>query len=83
MLGSDKETNLAQAREAFESSISYPVLEANITFRRRKRGTKFLAEDLLFVIEFKESAQGGRLPIMSCLITMYKVVLSLVTKLRD
>ena len=78
----NKENNLEEAKEAVEGSLSYPVLEANISVRRRRRATKFLAEDLLFVVEFQQSEQGGNLPLLSVLVTVYKAVLELIKRLK-
>ena len=78
----NKENNLEEAKEAVEGSLSYPVLEANISVRRRRRATKFLAEDLLFVVEFQQSEQGGKLPLLSVLVTVYKAVLELIKRLK-
>ena len=55
----DKGADLPAAKEAFESNYSTPLLKIKIEVRRRKRGVKHVAEDVLFVVSFlyTDSAQ--------------------------
>lgn len=62
----DKGADLPAAKEAFESKYSTPTLKIKIEVRRRKRGVKHVAEDLLFVVSFFTS-NAGPLPLIDCL----------------
>ena len=77
----DKETNLPAAQAAFESSYSTPALKIRIEVRRRKRGVKHVANDLLFVVHFSAS-DGGNLPVLNCLIGVHQAILILIRKLK-
>ena len=71
------------AKKAFETTINHGgSLNAVISVRRRLRAKTFDCEDLLFVVEFKQSTQGGSLPLMDCLVAVYRSVLDLVKNLK-
>ena len=57
-------------------------MEAVVTVRRRRRAKAFQCEDLLFVVEFKQSATAGNLRLLSVLMTVYSSILELVRKLK-
>ena len=56
-------SDLQQAKLDFEDVLPYGDLEVDIKVRRRMMGTKFCAEDLTFVIQFKYVGQVGNLVI--------------------
>ena len=62
----DKEGDLARAQRTFEGQTQTAELTSSITVRRRRRGLRFVAQDLLFVIKFEES-DAGALPILNVL----------------
>ena len=74
---SSKEADLAAAKEAFESNYSTALLNIKIEVRRRKRGVKYVAEDLLFVVSFAAS-KDGNLPLIDCLVGVYESILTLI-----
>ena len=76
--GTSKELDLQGAKEAVETTVTTQHLEADITVRRRRRGTRFTAQDLLFVIHFRHSDLGS-LPVLNVLISVYHSVLTLHT----
>ena len=56
---SAKETVLSLAKGVFEGTITKPTIEAEIVVRRRKRGKAFVATDLVFDIQFRQSTAGN------------------------
>ena len=77
-----KGNDLEEAKQAFETTVHHPDLEAVVTVRRRRRAKAFQCEDLLFVVEFKQSATAGNLRLLSVLMTVYSSILELVRKLK-
>ena len=65
-----------------ETTVTAQNVEADITVRRRRRGTRFTAQDLLFVIQFRQSDLGN-LPVLNVLISVYHAVLTLVRRLKE
>ena len=79
----EKGRDLEGAKKAFETTISHDdTLNTVISVRRRLRAKTFECEDLLFVVEFKQSTQGGSLPLMDCLVAVYRSVLDQVNKTK-
>ena len=78
----EKGNDLEEAKQAFETTVRHPDLEAVVTVRRRRRAKAFQCEDLLFVVEFKQSATAGNLRLLSVLMTVYSSILELVRKLK-
>ena len=79
---SDKEKNLELAERAFTSTQTYRALEAKVSVRRRQRGLRHVAEDILFVVSFGESHEGN-MPILKVLLTVHQSILTLVRKLKS
>ena len=79
--GTSKELDLDAAKAEVESTITTQTVEADITVRRRRRGTRFTAQDLLFVIQFRESDLGP-LPVIAVLVSVYHAVITLIRRLR-
>ena len=79
---SAKETDLSLAQGVFEGTITKPTIEAEIVVRRRKRGKAFVATDLVFDIQFRQST-AGNLPVLSCLVSVHQVMLTLIAKLKE
>ena len=79
--GVSKETNLDLAKEVFEKKIPSPRIDAEIVVRRRKRGKAFVAEDILFEIQFRQSSSGN-LPLLSVVVSVYHVLKEIVEKLK-
>ena len=67
--GTSKESDLEGAKRAVETTVTAQNVEADITVRRRRRGTRFTAHDLLFVIQFRQSDLGN-LPVLNVLISV-------------
>ena len=79
---SDKGHDLDGAKRSFDSVQRTPTLRAQITVRRRKRGTRHVAEDLLFVVTFSQS-DAGNLPVLECLLGVHSSIISLIEKLKN
>ena len=79
---SAKETDLTLAQGDFEETINQPTISAEIIVRRRKRGRAFVATDIVFEIQFRQST-AGNLPLLSVLISVHKVMITLISKLKD
>ena len=75
-------SDLQQARLDFEGVLPYGDLEVDIKVRRRMMGTKFCAEDLTFVIQFKQVGQTGTLPLISCMLTIHQALLDVIGRLK-
>ena len=78
---SDKENNLERAQKAFEGENKTKELISSITVRRRRRGLRHVAQDLLFVISFRESDAGSQ-PILNVLLGVHESILVLIRKLK-
>ena len=78
----DKEGDLARAQRTFEGQTQTAELTSSITVRRRRRGLRFVAQDLLFVIKFEES-DAGELPILNVLMGIHSTILTLIRKLKN
>ena len=77
----DKENDLERARQTFEDQTKTQELVTSITVRRRRRGLRHVAQDLLFIITFSES-DGGAIPILNVLVTIYQSIIELIRKLK-
>ena len=75
-------SDLQQAKLDFEDVLPYGDLEVDIKVRRRMMGTKFCAEDLTFVIQFKQVGQTGALPLISCMLTIHQALLDVIGRLK-
>ena len=78
--GIDKQ-DLDLAKRTFDSETSTPTVKANIIVRRRRRPTRHVAQDLLFSVTFSQS-QAGNIPVLTCLLGVYEIILNLVHKLK-
>ena len=78
---SDKENNLERAQKTFEGENKTKELVTSITVRRRRRGLRHVAQDLLFVISFRESDAGSQ-PILNVLLGVHESILVLIRKLK-
>ena len=69
------------AKDTFEKTISNSQVNADITVRRRRRGRNFIAEDILYEVNFSQS-HSGNVTIISALISIYHVIIELVRSLK-
>ena len=76
-------SDLQSAKDTFEGVLTNETLEIDIKVRRRMMGTSFCAEDIVFVLEFKQTGQVGNLPLMACMLTIHQALLELVRRLKS
>ena len=79
---SGSQSDLEKAKNTFEGVVPYETLEVNIKVRRRMMGTAFCAQDIVFVLEFKQTGQAGNLPLLACMLTIHQALLELVRRLK-
>ena len=79
--GTSKEVDLAAAQDHFETTYSTQTLKIDIEVRRRKRGVRHVANDILFVVSFS-SSESGNLPLLNVLIGVHQSILTLIRKLK-
>ena len=77
----DKELDLSRDEKEFQGHTKRPDILTTVRVRRRRRGLRHVAEDLLFTLTFSESDMGA-LPIVNVLMGVHQSVLVLVRKLK-
>ena len=77
----DKELDLSRDEKEFQGHTKRPDILTTVRVRRRRRGLRHVAEDLLFTLTFSESDMGA-LPIVNVLMGVHQSVLVLVQKLK-
>ena len=77
----DAEGQLESAKATFEKSIWKSQVNAEINVRRRTRGCNFIAEDILYEVNFSRSDEGN-LKLITALISIYHVIIELVRSLK-
>ena len=78
---SEKENNLELAQNKFQKTTKTQQLTTTVKVRRRNRGLRHVAQDLLFTIEFGESS-AGNLPLLDVLLGIYQSLLVLIRQLK-
>ena len=78
---SEKENNLELAQNKFQKTTKTQQLTTTVTVRRRNRGLRHVAQDLLFTIEFGESS-AVNLPLLDVLLGIYQSLLVLIRQLK-
>ena len=66
----EKGIDLEKAQDAFERENRTEQFVSKIVVRRRKRGLRHVAEDLLFVVSFEEAEMGPQ-PILNVLMGVH------------
>ena len=82
MSNSNALSDLQSAKDTFEGVLAYDTLEVNIKVRRRMMASSFCAEDIVCVLEFKQTGEMGNLPLMACMLTIHQALLELVRRLK-
>ena len=77
----EKGIDLEKAQDAFERENRTEQFVSKIVVRRRKRGLRHVAEDLLFVVSFEEAEMGPQ-PILNVLMGVHGSILALIKKLK-